>query len=103
MVKRAGIVLLILVFALSVAYAEQKTCKTPDQFIEEARAAIKEVSVQEVKQMVDRNEKVVILDVRDKEEYDKEHLPGAINMSLGKLYFHIHELIPDKNAKVVVY
>jgi len=103
MVKRAGIVLLILVFALSAAYAEQKTCKTPDQFIEEARAAIKEVSVQEVKQMVDRNEKVVILDVRDKEEYDKEHLPGAINMSLGKLYFHIHELIPDKNAKVVVY
>jgi rhodanese-related sulfurtransferase len=53
--------------------------------------------------MIDSKEKVIILDIRDKEEYDQGHLPGAINMSLGKLPFHIHELIPDKNAKVVVY
>ncbi len=103
MVKKAGIALLIFVVALGIAYAEQKVCKTPEQFIEEARAVTKEVSVQQVKQMLDKKEKVIILDVRDKEEYDKEHLPGAINMSLGKLYFHIHELIPDKDAKVVVY
>ena len=38
-----------------------------------------------------------------KEEYENEHLPGAINMSRGRLDFHIHELIPDKTAKVVVY
>jgi predicted sulfurtransferase len=103
MIKRAAILILIAVFAACVAYAAQDVCKTPEQLVKEAKASIKEVSVQDVKQMIDNKEKVIILDVRDKEEYDKGHLPGAVNMSRGKLDFHIQELVPDKNAKVVVY
>jgi adenylyltransferase/sulfurtransferase len=102
MIKKASIFFLIAVFTVCVASA-QDVCKTPEQLIQEAKAVIKEVSIQDVKQMIDSKEKVIILDIRDKEEYDQGHLPGAINMSLGKLPFHIHELIPDKNAKVVVY
>ncbi len=77
--------------------------KTPDQLVSEAKAVIHEVSIHDVKRMVDGKEKAIILDVRDKEEYQQEHIPGAVNMSRGLLDFHIHELIPDKTAKVVVY
>lgn len=104
MKKRVTVLILTLIFALSSAaslYAAEKV-KTPDQLISEAKAKIKEVSVEDAKKMMDKKENVIFLDVRDKEEYNKSHLPGAINMSRGLLDFHIHEIIPDKNAKIVV-
>jgi predicted sulfurtransferase len=94
-----SIVATVFLFACAARIAD----KTPAQLVTEAKAQIKEVSIQDVKKMIDAKEKVIILDIRDSEEYEVEHLPGAINMSRGKLDFHIHELIPDKTAKVVVY
>jgi len=101
--KRFTVLILAFIFALSASaglYAEEKA-KTAGQLIREAKAQIKEVSVEDVKKMMDNKEKVVILDVRDKEEYDKGHLPGAIHMSRGLLDFHIQELIEDRDTKIV--
>jgi rhodanese-related sulfurtransferase len=53
--------------------------------------------------MIDAKEKVIILDIRDPSEYEKEHIPGAIHMSRGLVDLHVEEVIPDKNAKIVVY
>jgi rhodanese-related sulfurtransferase len=53
--------------------------------------------------MIDAKEKVIILDVRDKKEYEKEHIQGAIHISQGLLEFLVSEQIPDKKAKIVVY
>jgi 3-mercaptopyruvate sulfurtransferase SseA len=94
-----SVVAVVFLFTGAVRAAD----KTPAQLVTEAKAQIKEVSVQDVKKMLDAKDKVIILDVRVREVYVGEHLPGAINMSRGKLDFHIHELIPDKTAKVVVY
>lgn len=102
--KRFTVLLLILAFVFSastVVYSAEET-KTPDQLISEAKAQIKEVSVEEAKRMMDNKENVIFLDVRDKDEYEKSHLPGAIHMSRGLLDFHVPEIIADKNAKIVV-
>ncbi|MGC2062459.1 MAG: rhodanese-like domain-containing protein [Thermodesulfovibrionales bacterium] len=104
MQKRFAVLLLIFAFVFSssaAVYSAEKT-KTPDQLIKESKAMIKEVSVEDAKKMMDNKEPVIYLDVRDKEEYEKGHLPGAINMSRGLLDFHVQEIIPDKNAKIVV-
>lgn len=92
------------VFALSLSggVLAAESIKTPDQLIKAAKGKIKEVSIQDVKKMMDNKENVIFLDVRDKEEYDKSHLPGAIHMSRGLLDFHVHEIIPEKNARIVV-
>jgi 3-mercaptopyruvate sulfurtransferase SseA len=104
MVRKTGIwISVVSMFFLLACSASKVSYKTPEQLISDAKAQIKEVSVQEVKRMIDAKENVILLDVRDKEEYDEEHLPGAINMSRGKLDFHIHELIPDKTARVIVH
>ncbi|HWR57619.1 MAG TPA: rhodanese-like domain-containing protein [Thermodesulfovibrionales bacterium] len=77
--------------------------KTPTQLVSEARAAIKEVSIQDLKKMMENNEKIIILDVRDRDEYEKQRIPGSIHMSRGLLDLHVDEIISDKNAKIVVY
>lgn len=99
-----AVTILALTFALSVPMRlfAQEAIKTPDQLIREAKAQIKEVSVEEAEKMIDSKEKGIFLDVRDKEEYDRGHLPGAIHMSRGALDFHVQEIIPDKTAEIVV-
>ena len=77
--------------------------KTPEQMIAEARAAIRQVPVDEVKRMIDAKENVVILDVRDQNELADGRIPGAINISRGMLEFMAGSMLTDKNAKIVVY
>jgi rhodanese-related sulfurtransferase len=77
--------------------------KTPAQLVKEAKAAIKEVSIHDVKKMLNANEKLILLDVRDKQEFDEGHLPGAIPISRGTLEFKAATTIPDKNSRIIVY
>ncbi len=72
--------------------------KTPEQFFKEAKAQIREVPIAEVKKMIDAAENVIILDVRDKQEFEEGRIPGAINISHGMLEFKAAMIIPDKNA-----
>ena len=103
MYKKLMILLLVAVFVMSSAIAVKAADTTPAQLVKEAKAAIKEVSVQDAKKMIDSGEKVVFLDIRDPSEYEKEHMPGAIHMSRGLVDLHGHEILPDKNATIVVY
>lgn len=71
--------------------------------VTKTKAEIKRVSAADVKAAIDAKEKMVLLDVRDKDEFDTGRLPGAINLSRGKLEFRIAATVPDLNAKVYVY
>ncbi len=77
--------------------------RASDQLVKEAKASIREVTPEDVKKMIDNNDRMVILDVRDAEEFETGHIPGARNLSRGMLEFKIEMLIPDKNAKIIVY
>ncbi len=95
-----SIAALLIIFAGMPVAADDKT---PEQFVKEAKASIKEVSISEVKGMIDAKEKVVLLDVRDKNELEDGSIPGAVNISRGMLEFKVAMVIPDKNAKIVVF
>ncbi len=84
------------------AYVEAAD-KTSDQLVKEAKASIKEVSINEVKSMIDKKEKIVLLDVRDKNEFEDGSIPGAINISRGMLEFKVALVIPDKNTKIIAF
>ncbi|OGP73345.1 MAG: hypothetical protein A2V86_16470 [Deltaproteobacteria bacterium RBG_16_49_23] len=71
--------------------------------VAKAKTEIKKVTPADVKEAIDKKEKAVILDVRDPGEYTAGHLPGAINVSRGKLEFNVWDSVPDKDAKIYVY
>ncbi len=71
--------------------------------VKEAKASIKEVSIGDVKKMIDNKDKIIILDVRDKDEFETGYIPGALNLSRGMLEFKINTMIPDRNARIIVY
>ncbi len=46
---------------------------------------------------------VVVVDVREKNEWDQGYIPGAIHVPRGYLELQIEEAVPDKSKKVVLY
>ena len=58
----------------------------------------KEVSAQELKQMIDADQ-VLVVDVREVNEFADGHIPGAINMPLST--FQASQL-PPANGKTIV-
>lgn len=101
--RKIAFVFMLILYVLFTPLNSKAADKTPEELVREARAQVKVVSLQEAKKMMDSGEKVVILDVRDKEEYEKEHIAGAINISRGLLEFSIPGKIPDKQTKIIVY
>lgn len=67
----------------------------------EAKQRVKEVSPDEVNELV--NAGAIVLDVRDKEEFEAEHIEGATHLSRGTLEMRVHEVVPDKNTPIVCY
>ncbi|MDP2176041.1 MAG: rhodanese-like domain-containing protein [Bacteroidota bacterium] len=57
------------------------------------------IEVDEVKQALQANKKIQIIDVRSKEEFEQGHIPNALNISLTDLKDYILQL--DKNVQFV--
>jgi molybdopterin/thiamine biosynthesis adenylyltransferase len=66
------------------------------------RKEIREVSVQDVQSRI-QNNGVVLLDVREKEEWDEGHLPGATFLPRGFLEVRVEKSVPEKEKPLIVY
>lgn len=78
--------------------------KTYDDIMNEARASVPEISPDEAsRRMRGNGQKVVVLDVREREEYRQGYVPGAISVPRGFLEMRVEEAAPDKSAPVIAY
>lgn len=66
---------------------------------------MKKTSAKRVKEMLDRNEGVRLINVLPEEQFRKKHIPGSDSAPLGDDRFleRVEELAGDKSSKVVVY
>ena len=77
--------------------------KTYKELMDEARAAVPEVTVDDVKARLENGQHPVLLDVREREEYREGHLEGALALPRGFMEMRVEEAVPDKSAPVVAY
>lgn len=66
-----------------------------------ARAQVEEVAPEQVDELMAQG--AVALDIRDKEEHDKGHIPNSLNISRGKLEMVIEKNVPDLNTVLLCY
>jgi rhodanese-related sulfurtransferase len=85
-----------------VAVAHQHSPKFL-KLVEDARRRVRELSVDQVKSMLDRNYRFHLVDVREDGEWAKGHLPGALHLGKGVIERDIEERIPDTSAEIVLY
>ncbi len=45
----------------------------------------------------------VIVDVREKDEWDEEHIPNATHLSRGTIELDVEEKFPDRNSMIICH
>ena len=71
--------------------------------VQDAKARIRECTVQDVKERQDRGESFHLVDVREESEWVVGHLPSAIHLGKGVIERDIEARIPDAAAAIVLY
>ena len=77
--------------------------KTFKQIMDEARSEVKELSPVEVNELLQKDGKHLVLDVREREEYREGHLEGALSLPRGFLEIKVEAAVPDKSAPIIAY
>ncbi len=72
------------------------------KLVADAKKQITEISPQEAAAKSKSGE-AVLVDVREKEEWDEEHASNAIHLSRGTIEFEIEEKFPDVNAAIICH
>lgn len=67
------------------------------------KAEYKKITAEEAKERMDKDDKVVILDVRTEEEYQEGHVPGAIVIPNETISSEPLEELPDMDQEILVY
>lgn len=78
------------------------------EIMRQARKQVKEWTPAQVQAALARqresgHEEIVLVDVREKHEWQEGHIPGAVHVPRGFLELQIEEAVPDKSKPVVLY
>ena len=73
------------------------------KLVGEAKSRIRECTIQEVEQRLERGEGFHFVDVREDDEFAHSRAAGATHIGRGVLERDIERAIPDKNAEIVLY
>lgn len=64
---------------------------------------IKDITKEEMFQIITKIKNVILLDVRSIQEYNEGHFQGAINIPFYELEKDAEKIIKDKNAIIIAY
>ncbi|HEX9233996.1 MAG TPA: rhodanese-like domain-containing protein [Candidatus Acidoferrum sp.] len=73
------------------------------KLVNEAKKRVKETNVEDVKRRMDSGEKFLLVDVREDNEWEKGHVPGAVHMGRGVIERDIETQVPETSTKMILY
>src|SRR5437762_13685006 len=80
--------------------AEQKGFQ---DLVADAKKKITEIAPTDAAAKAKSSSDAVIVDVRDKDEFDELHIPDAVHMSRGLIEYEIEEKFPDRNTTIICH
>jgi rhodanese-related sulfurtransferase len=73
------------------------------KIVDDAKSRVRETTVDEVKSRLDRGDRFTLVDVREENEWQNDHLPGAVHMSKGVIERDVEQKVPDLNTEMILY
>ena len=70
---------------------------------EEQEAVYMNITAEEAKKLMDTETGYVILDVRERDEYDTGHIPGAILIPYTQITEKAEKVLEEKDQLILVY
>jgi len=71
--------------------------------IEAARKAVTKIPNDQLQAQLAAGAPVVVMDVREREEWDAGHIPQGTLLPRGRLEGRVEELVPDKTTPIVTH
>ena len=71
--------------------------------VNSAKSRIREVTVDDVKDKLERGERFHLVDVREESEWARGHLPRAQHLGKGIIERDVETRIPDTSAEIILY
>ena len=71
--------------------------------VNSAKAKIRELNIDEYKQLHASGEKHVLVDVREDNEWNSGHVQSAKHLGKGIIERDIETVVPDKETKLILY
>ncbi len=76
---------------------------TGREMTEAARQAVPKIANDQLQSQLTTGASVIVIDVREKDEWDAGHIAQATFLPRGRLEGRVEELVPDKNATIVTH
>jgi rhodanese-related sulfurtransferase len=76
---------------------------TGRELIQQAQESMSTTDVQQVHDTLQSGDKLIVLDVREKDEWAAGHIPQATHLPRGFIEGRTEELIPDKSTPIVCH
>lgn len=73
------------------------------KIVDEAKQHISEVTIDQVQKMLDDNRDILLVDVRETQEWVAGHIPGAVHLGKGIVERDIERIEANHDRKLVLY
>jgi rhodanese-related sulfurtransferase len=70
---------------------------------EETQVVVATISREDLKDKLDRGDDFILVETLPEEQYRHAHLPSAVNLPPDRVRERAPEVLPDKDADIVVY
>jgi rhodanese-related sulfurtransferase len=73
------------------------------RLVTQERPYVKEITVEQARERLGRNPHVILMDVREDNEWEKEHAKEAIHLGRGILERDLEKVVPDLDREIIMY
>ena len=73
------------------------------ELLQQVKGEIEEIDPARTAELVKGDDPPALIDVRERDEWEEGHLPGAVWVPRGNLESRIEQAVPDKDSPVIVY
>jgi rhodanese-related sulfurtransferase len=73
------------------------------KLVNEARPAVKEITVEQARERLAQDPRVILMDVREDHEWQKQHAAQAVHLGKGILERDLEQSYPDPDIEIIMY
>ena len=73
------------------------------KLVTQERPYVKEITVEQARERLAINPRLVLMDVREDREWEKDHAAEAIHLGKGILERDLEKLVPDLDKEIIMY
>ncbi len=73
------------------------------KLVTQERPYVKEITIEQARERVAKNAQLVLMDVREDHEWEKDHAEEAIHLGKGVLERDLEKVVPDLDQEIIMY